>query len=357
MTRKLVAPGLLTAAYLLAACGGQTLSPGQEEASADEPEITASLIEAIKTITSARSADGIVPRLNQAKSLGCFDATLVIKDQLPSDLAQGVFQPGREYEALVRFANASTEDDRDKDFRGMSIKLYGVEGDTLWGQPGQQHFLLNSYPGLFAEDPAEFLAFVEATADDALWKFFINPTHWDALTTVLRGREKISNPFAVSFFSTTPFRHGPDKSVAVKYAALACDAEQKEQAAADGPDFLRDAMATTLASREVCFDFAVQFQGDPAAMPIEDASVIWDEAESPYRSVATLHIEEQEFTTEAALLDCERQTFNPWQSLPDHQPLGGINRVRRAVYSEAAAFRLEQSDFGRREAGGSRDQE
>jgi catalase len=353
----LVAPGLLASTLIFAACGGPTLSPGQEESSTDEAEITASLIAAIKTITSARSAEGILPRLNQAKSLGCVNATFAVNDDLPPDLAQGVFQPGHRYDALVRFANASTEDDRDKDFRGMSIKLYGVDGEKLWGKPGQQDFLLNSYPGLFAEDPAEFLAFVEATADDARWKFFINPAHWDALMIILRGREKVTNPFAVSFFSTTPFRHGPDKSVAVKYSALPCDAEQEVPVVADGPDFLRDAMAATLATREVCFDFAVQFQGDPAAMPIEDASVIWDEAESPYRSVATLHIADQEFATETALLDCEQQTFNPWQSLPDHQPLGGINRVRRAVYSEAAAFRLEQSKYPQREAGGSRDQE
>jgi catalase len=345
MTRHLLAPGLLVSALSLLGCGGDAPAPGEEDASPNEAEITADLIDAIKAITSARAADGIVPRLNQAKNLGCFDATFVVSDNLAPELAQGVFQPGREYDALVRFANASKADDRDKDFRGMSIKLYGVEGETLWGVPGEQHFLLNSYPGLFAEDPAEFLAFVEATADDALWKFFINPTHWDALMMVVRGREKTTNPLAISFFSTTPFRHGPDNTVAVKYSTRPCDTPDETPVPADNPDFLRAAMAETLATQDACFDFAVQLQGDPASMPIEDASVVWDEAESPYRSVATLRIGDQDFTTDAALLACEQQTFNPWQSLTEHRPIGGINRVRRAVYSEAASFRLEESRY------------
>ena len=344
MTRHFLAPVLLVSVLTILGCGGDAAAPGAEDASPDEAEITADLIDAIKTVMAARSEDGILPRLNQAKSLGCFDASFIINGNLAPELAQGVFQPGRKYDALVRFANASKTDDRERDFRGLSIKLYGVDGETLWGVPGQQHFLLNSHPVLFAEDPAEFLAFVEATADDALWKFFINPAHWDALMIILRGREKITNPFAVSFFSTTPFRHGPDNTVAVKYSARACDAPGVT-VPKDDPDFLRLAMAETLAKGAACFDFAVQFQGDPDAMPIEDASVTWDEAESPYLPVATLRIEDQEFMSDRALLACEQQTFNPWQSLPEHRPLGGINRVRRAVYSEAAGFRLEQSSY------------
>ncbi len=74
-------------------------------------------------------------------------------------------------------------------------------------------------------------------------------------------------------------------------------------------------------------------------MPIEDASVIWDESLSPFRKVATISIPEQDFTASANVEDCELMTFNPWQSLPAHQPLGGVNRVRKAIYSEIADFR------------------
>jgi hypothetical protein len=87
----------------------------------------------------------------------------------------------------------------------------------------------------------------------------------------------------------------------------------------------------------------VQFQQDAGEMPVEDASVIWDEDDAPYQKVARLTISQQDFSSAAALQNCERQRFNPWQSLEEHRPLGGINRVRRAVYSEAGEFRLQQS--------------
>jgi hypothetical protein len=36
---------------------------------------------------------------------------------------------------------------------------------------------------------------------------------------------------------------------------------------------------------------------------------------------------------------CEDASFNPWHSLPDHQPLGGINRARRGAYETSVAER------------------
>jgi len=36
---------------------------------------------------------------------------------------------------------------------------------------------------------------------------------------------------------------------------------------------------------------------------------------------------------------CENLTYTPWHALPEHRPLGGINRVRRAVYESLAELR------------------
>ena len=43
--------------------------------------------------------------------------------------------------------------------------------------------------------------------------------------------------------------------------------------------------------------------------------------------------------TPEALEHCEKLAFTPWHSLADHQPLGGINRLRRKVYSNSAEHR------------------
>jgi hypothetical protein len=40
---------------------------------------------------------------------------------------------------------------------------------------------------------------------------------------------------------------------------------------------------------------------------------------------------------------CENLAFNPWRSLPEHRPLGGINRVRKDLYQELAKFRHQRN--------------
>ncbi|MES2624976.1 MAG: catalase family protein [Pseudomonadota bacterium] len=327
----------------LQSCSGEDLAPGEESSNSNEAEITDQMIAAIKTITESRAANGVVPRLNQAKSLGCLNADFTVEPNLPDNLRHGLFaQPGR-HRSMVRFANASEADDREKDFRGMSIKVFDVAGQPLWGQAGEQDFLMNSYPALFASNPEEFLSFIEATADDAMWKFFINPFNVDSLAILLKGREKINSPFDIDFWSTTPYRLGPDATIAVKYAALSCTATPGEEPDDADENFLRTVMQQQLTTGGACFDFMVQFQQDPKEMPIEDASVIWDEEDAPYQKVATITFAAQDFSSNTALQDCDSQRFNPWQSLSEHRPVGGINRVRQAVYSEAGEFRLQQS--------------
>ena len=345
MSKKKILCTCLTFGFAgsLLSCSGDSLGPGAESSNSNEAEITDQMIASIETIMLAKSQNGVLPRLNQAKSLGCFNAQFTVEQNLPTNLRHGLFAQAGPHTSLVRFANASTADDRDKDFRGMSIKVFDVSGQPLWGDAGQQDFLMNSYPALFASNPDEFLAFIEATADDAMWKFFVNPFNWDSVAIMLKGREKITSPFDINYWSTTPYRLGPDAGVAVKYAALSCTASPGQQPEDPDENFLRTVMQQQLAGAEACFDFTVQFQQDATDMPVEDASVIWDEKAAPYQKVARLTVPAQDFSSAAALQNCERQRFNPGQALEDHRPLGGINRVRRAVYSEAGEFRAQQS--------------
>jgi hypothetical protein len=78
-------------------------------------------------------------------------------------------------------------------------------------------------------------------------------------------------------------------------------------------------------------------------MPVEDATVEWDEAVSPFRTVAQIEIPPQSFESPQRLAFCENLAFNPWRSLPEHRPLGGINRVRKDLYQELAEFRHQRN--------------
>ena len=43
---------------------------------------------------------------------------------------------------------------------------------------------------------------------------------------------------------------------------------------------------------------------------------------------------------------CEALSFTPWHSLPEHEPVGGINRLRRAVRHVGVALQLEEGHRG-----------
>jgi hypothetical protein len=106
-----------------------------------------------------------------------------------------------------------------------------------------------------------------------------------------------------------------------------------------GPDYLREALVTTLTAREVVFDLLVQRQTDPVTMPVEHAGVVWSQRDSPPVRVATLRLPVQalEAVDQQRLADTLR--FNPWHALPEHRPLGNQNRARRTIYATLADVR------------------
>jgi hypothetical protein len=67
-------------------------------------------------------------------------------------------------------------------------------------------------------------------------------------------------------------------------------------------------------------------------MPIEDPTIEWSEAKSPFVKVATIQIPSQQFNSPDQVTACENLTYTPWHALASQRPLGGINRARKAAY-------------------------
>lgn len=320
---------------------GQEL--GQEQLKGNESELAVEMADFITKVSQSRHPTGTIKRFNQAKSLGCFNGQFSIKDDLPQALRVGIFKHSTTYDAMARFANASTQSDADKDLRGLSVSVFGVKEPTIWGEQGKQDFITNSHPVLFASSPEEFYQFIQAQYDDSIISFFLNPfdSHLNALKILLQARERPTSPFDIQFWSTTAFRFG-DNNKAVKYSFKPCSGYQSPEPKEYTKDYLSDAMQTHLSNANVCFDFMVQFQNDPVDMPIEDPSVNWDESDSPFITLAQLTIEQQDFRSDSAIAECEKKTFNPWQSLAQHKPLGRLNLVRLLIYQQLANLRQQQ---------------
>ena len=269
----------------------------------------------------------------------------MVDDDVPAELRYGIFAaPGR-YRAWIRFSNGAPQVQADwkVDQRGMAIKLVDVPGAKLLDdQPTAHDFVLASCPRFFIRDVPDYVAFSQHALKTpkirALAYFFgWNPLQWrwhefSALASSLR---KAADVLTTRYWSQTPYRLGPR---AVKYSAIPTSPESPLPAGRS-PDYLRENLAARLRSADATFDFAVQVQADPAAMPIDDATIVWDETAAPFRKVATIRIPAQEFQSEQQMAYAEFVSYSPWHALPVHEPLGPINRTRRVVYLAIASLR------------------
>ena len=299
--------------------------------------------ERIAAVMLDEAVSGVIPRFNQPKTVAYLDAEFRVHDDIPTSLKQGVFSQPVTYPAKLRFANATKHDDSKKDIRGLSIRLSNVKGEVCWGETGLQDFILNSYPALFVATPEEFLEFIRARQAHKMLLFFLHPfyPHLKSLWIAFKANKIHLSPLDVCYWSTTPYRLGSAGNQVVKYSVIPASSYRTTEVVASGQNQLRAAVKAHLSQGPAQFQFAVQLQTDPNTMPIEDASVIWDEKLSPFIPVATIKINPQDVDSPDVISAGERSSFNPWQCLIEHQPLGRMNHARRLIYANAAARRIK----------------
>jgi deferrochelatase/peroxidase EfeB len=270
------------------------------------------------------------------KQHGLVRATFTIADDVPAEMRHGLFSVPRSYKAYIRFSNgrptATLPPDAAPDVRGMAIKLFGVEGRKESADERHTHdFVLASHPVFFVPDVFAYVDFVQLASLGEKLRLF--PELGKSFRT-------LESPLTISYFSQTPYALGPH---VVKYVVRPVDpAEQPapiltpEQMAARSPNYLREAMATHLATQPATFAFCVQMPPDAAAAQIDDSTKLW---QSEAVKVATITIEPQDFRKPAQDALAETISFSPWHCLPEHRPLGTVNLARRRVYREASILR------------------
>ena len=78
---------------------------------------------------------------------------------------------------------------------------------------------------------------------------------------------------------------------------------------------------------------------------VEDASRRWTRPQERIVRLESIAIPRQSLT-QNALYDCEHMVFNPWNCLPEHRPLGSVNRMRLAVYLASRQVRRKLNMVG-----------
>jgi hypothetical protein len=295
---------------------------------------------------------GLMRRDAHPKMHGLVKAEFIVEPNLPKELRIGVFREPKTYQAWIRFSNqdARIQSDIARDIRGMAIKLMDVPGEKLLElekQATTQDFILISTNVFVTKDVRQFDGLIKAmTSKSLLANLCFFGLHWRVIWNLFSSMKKFANPLQIRYFSTTPYLLGEN---AVKYSAI--PHVSVADAIPDKPDdnFMRQAMINQLQHSDALFDFAVQLQTNANSMPIEDPGKAWDEKISPFRKVATIRILQQAFDSEAQRQFGENMSFSPWHSLPEHRPLGGINRARKVVYQVISIFRHQKNNVVRQE--------
>jgi hypothetical protein len=320
----------------------------QEEIPPDEPDAIKSILDTFDGTVKNEHAAGIGPawRDAHAKAHGCVKADFSVKADIPAELRRGVFATTRSFTAWIRFSNGDgkPQDDRIRDGRGMAIKLTGVDGLKLLAEEAgakTQDFVMINSPAFFIRNASDYVSFVHASKYHVSFAFFL--THWHELR-VARAivQETVEEVFEQRYFSMTPYLLGQRY---IKFSARPVDCGTgaalvpSSALPPDGPNYLRDRMMAWMNSKDACFSFAVQPQTDPAIMPVEDPTIVWDEIKAPFIDVATIRIPKQRFDSEVQQTFCENLSYTPWHAPVEHRPVGGINRIRKEVYKGISVLR------------------
>lgn len=302
-------------------------------------------------------------RDQHAKTHGCVSAEFIVRDDLPAEFTTDLFRPGARYPATLRFSNGrgTAGSDRRIDARGLSIKLHKVGTDTVLrmlapdkASAGEHDFALSSFPIFFCKNVIDYTLLMNAvSAPHATWReklgrglrgleFIVRCPRQSYLfaRTAVEGLLTIRNPLTATYHSMSPFLFGEHK--VVRYLVGPRDG-QDEGARwrtfvpwTKPENFLRDALVRDLdphqPGADVVLDFSIRVRHAATPDDVEDASRWWSRPQDEVVRLGSIAIPRQSLLAQNQLYDCEHMVFNPWNCLPEHRPLGSVNRMRLAVY-------------------------
>ena len=176
--------------------------------------------------------------------------------------------------------------------------------------------------------------------------YFFNPKESHILDSLMQlyWTETQTSPLESQYFSCVPYLLGEGQAMQYSFwTRLTTKTPVPRLPFRPQDNYLRDAMAATLAQQDVEFDVKLQVQTDPFLMPIENAAVMWPPKVSPRVPAAIVRIPKQTFDSPAQMAFARVLTYNPFHSIAEHRPLGNVSR-RARMYWELAQLRLKMNN-------------
>jgi len=272
---------------------------------------------------------------------GVAHGELQIRPDLPDDIRLGLFGDRPAYQAWVRFSSDIPDGFPDlKSTVGVAVKLFDVPGVKALSP--DEHaptadLLFQNINVFFVDDAAEMCAFTKAslTGPEAADRWLQD--HPNTRRILGDMEQVVPTALGASFWSVIPFHFGPDRYCKYKIEPEVVPPGPEPDYA--DPDYLRADLEARLRGGEARFRLLVQFQTDPPTMPLDRATVAWDEAVSKPVHVATLVLPRQDVAARGQADYGEALAFNPWRTPVAHRPVGSVAEARRVVYQASAALR------------------
>jgi hypothetical protein len=275
-----------------------------------------------------------------------FDVARSRDRELAARLARGIFAAPGTYPAVVRFANADPNMNSDfkPDVRALSfsVDLTRNASNTSNGND-RQDFSLQNARTLPINDADAFLAAMKvitaSTKIAGLWSLPFKDklrTLRTLTLTEFQAHQKIKPYQQLRYWSTVPFRHGPID--VVKHSATPSPTNPAGPLSTANPNALQEELIRHVNEDSVMSSFEIGLQFlDIDRMTywgkrrdtnfwIENASLKWHEAESPFHTVARLTL----LPKSQIVSEAEKAVYFDvtGHSTADSKPVGSMNRIR-----------------------------
>jgi hypothetical protein len=320
--------------------------------------------------SSLASQIGRMLRGTHAKG-SCIDGTIELA-QLGPEFQVGPYGRGGQFDARIRFANASSKIQSDlvPDVRSVSISFVANGQRTDLSMNNDPSFTFTN-----VTDFNNFMAFVlrqgnlqsqvakglltKEGAEQSMQAFFReNP---DVAASVQRAntlgtaqqKKDVLSYVTENYYTGTAFLYGKDR--AAKFKLVQCGNKpplRQKPSPQAGSEYLQEDLRqrVTAKAAKICFDLAVEFldvgkmrdaqnKALEAWQWVEDPTLNWTAAGTPSQILGQVRAKANSFKSPAACDDPAMGFDVNVHSHADVRPLGRINRARRAAEAQSQKLR------------------
>jgi hypothetical protein len=237
----------------------------------------------------------------------------------PPEFRAGLWAAGP-YTVWMRWSSDAPPDtaDQNNNTLGFALKLFGVAGATLATDnplASTADLIFQNSDIFFVDNARDMSAISSGTEEPGFTAVHLRST------LILKEMARVERSLLIARYSSTlPYALGTS---IVKYRLIA-EKPFEADPPGESPNYLAEDLRKRLAVSPASFLIEAQTFVDDSVTPIDRATERWEEAVSPFRTVARLEVPAQNIDQEGQAAYGESLAFSPWRTLRENRPLGSM---------------------------------